>query len=280
LELLSQGGGSAVTFSNAPFSVDTAGNVTVPTTISVPTPTIAAHAATKAYVDALTATNVSYIGTASGTNNYTVTLTPTPPSLASLTNIPIYIKFTNANTNVSTLNANSFGAVPLSGGNYNAGKYYSFLYDGSKFQNLERVSAIAKGTAQAVTGTTLTNDNTLFMPVAINETWTFHLTARLSTTNTATGLKYTFTAPTGATGAFSNTTNTIATTANFGSALTPNFSGNSPGYMQIVGDIETDGTHTGLLQFQFASDTAGVTVNLPSPGVNGNAYLVAVRVSP
>ena len=90
LQLLSQGGGGAVTFSAAPFSVDTSGNVTIPTTIVVPTPTASGQAATKAYVDGFACNTPSQTTTlanttiAVNTNKTLFTLASTPPGTTGL----------------------------------------------------------------------------------------------------------------------------------------------------------------------------------------------------
>lgn len=55
LGLFSQAGGSAVTFANAPFSVDTSGNVTVSTTLTVPVPASSTQAAQLASVSSFAA---------------------------------------------------------------------------------------------------------------------------------------------------------------------------------------------------------------------------------
>lgn len=59
LGLISQAGGNPVTFSAAPFTVDTNGNVTVNVTLSIPAPTLSLHATTKAYVDSGDANSLS-----------------------------------------------------------------------------------------------------------------------------------------------------------------------------------------------------------------------------
>lgn len=67
LQLLSQGGGAAVTFAAAPFSIDLSGNVTIPTSIVVPTPTLSSQATTKVYVDGQTVNAPSLTTTLSNT---------------------------------------------------------------------------------------------------------------------------------------------------------------------------------------------------------------------
>src|SRR6478736_1996647 len=56
-------------------------------------------------------TAIAYYGTASGTNTYSVTLTPAPTAYGTGT---VYtVKFTNANTGASTLDANGLGAKTI-----------------------------------------------------------------------------------------------------------------------------------------------------------------------
>jgi hypothetical protein len=81
----------------------------------------------------------SYVATASGTNTYTAS---TSPSFATyLTNTLYTITFTNGNTGAATLNLNSLGAkgiqykgAALAGGEIPAGATVELLYDGTQFQ--------------------------------------------------------------------------------------------------------------------------------------------------
>ena len=90
LSLFSQGGGSAVTFSNPPFAVDTSGNVTISTRLVVPTPTASNQAAqlgsvTGFAVGAPTTTTTLFNSTiTSGSNASIFSLTSTPPGSTSL----------------------------------------------------------------------------------------------------------------------------------------------------------------------------------------------------
>ena len=79
------------------------------------------------------------IPTATGTNTYAVTLNPawTTP----ITNQLIYVKFTNANTGTSTLNADGtarplrkYGAVELVANDIKAGQILAITWDGTQFQ--------------------------------------------------------------------------------------------------------------------------------------------------
>lgn len=77
-------------------------------------------------------------GVATGTNAYTVTVTPAPDA----TNPTISVKFTNANTAASTLNVNAGGVVPIvksSGaalvtGDILANTVYLLTFDGTNWQ--------------------------------------------------------------------------------------------------------------------------------------------------
>lgn len=110
-----------------------------------------------------------YRGTAAGTNTYTVTVTPAITAYANYQTF--LVKFTNANTGASTLNANSLGAktlvkngsTALSSGDISAGQAYLIMYDGTNLQILGRISAGVSGlTANRVTfaasATSLTDD--------------------------------------------------------------------------------------------------------------------------
>lgn len=77
--------------------------------------------------------------TASGTDSYTATLTPTLD--AYVTGMRLIIKFTNANTGVSTLNIDTLGAKTLQlngsalvAGDIGAGSIKEFVYDGTNFE--------------------------------------------------------------------------------------------------------------------------------------------------
>jgi len=144
LSLLTHGGGAAVTFANAPWSVDSSGNVTIPTTLSVPAPTAIAHATSKTYVDQLGPWSAT---SADGPNTYTATLVDpngvAPLALAQLVGLAIAVKFTNGNTGASTLNVNGFGAkaiqtsgVAITSGQLQAGLYAILVYDGTQFELL------------------------------------------------------------------------------------------------------------------------------------------------
>jgi len=80
----------------------------------------------------------TYFGFATNANNYGVTLTPTPPSLAALQWVPLTIQSEGTNTGAVTLNFNSFGAVPLVSergqplvaGQFLQSSTYTVIYDG------------------------------------------------------------------------------------------------------------------------------------------------------
>lgn len=77
--------------------------------------------------------------TASGTDTYTVTLSPTPLSYAA--GMPLHIKFTNANTGAATINVNSLGAKSikrpdgsaLAANDISASHIAFLIYDGTNF---------------------------------------------------------------------------------------------------------------------------------------------------
>ena len=78
--------------------------------------------------------------TATGTNNYVATISPAITSYVSTQRF--FIKFTNANTGISTLNLNGLGVknlykgvnTPLIAGDILAGKILEVVYDGTNFQ--------------------------------------------------------------------------------------------------------------------------------------------------
>lgn len=94
----------------------------------------------KHYSDIKNEIEIKY-ATASGTNNYTVTISGITAYTEGLS---VKIKFTNANTGASTLNINGLGAKnivksngnPLSSGNIKAGQICHLVYTGSVFQLL------------------------------------------------------------------------------------------------------------------------------------------------
>lgn len=78
--------------------------------------------------------------TASGTNTYTATLSPSISAYT--TNHKYFVKFTNANSGASTLNLNGIGAIDikksgstaLSSGDISAGQILELIFDGTNFQ--------------------------------------------------------------------------------------------------------------------------------------------------
>ena len=75
-----------------------------------------------------------YTGTASGTNTYTVTTTPTLPALAA--NMLLRVKFTNANSGASTLDGTAiqYKGAALTGAEIPAGSTLDLMYDGAALQ--------------------------------------------------------------------------------------------------------------------------------------------------
>lgn len=97
-------------------------------------------------INSLVSSSRTAIGTASGTNSYTLTLSP---ALTSYAFGQVFdVQFTNANTGASTLNINGLGAVSivrngskvLKSGDILAGQVFSLFYDGTNFQIIGRVS--------------------------------------------------------------------------------------------------------------------------------------------
>ena len=90
LSLFSQGGGSAVTFANPPFSIDTSGNVTIPTTLTVPTPLTSTQAAqlgnitTFAVQAPVVTTTLVNTTIAAGANALVFSITTKPPGTTQL----------------------------------------------------------------------------------------------------------------------------------------------------------------------------------------------------
>lgn len=140
------------TFSAAPvFSTAfTLPNSTIATTQSV------GDNSTKVATSALVASEVtSGVYTASGTNTYTVTI----PGVTAYANSKVTVLFTNANSNTSTVNVNSLGAITVKKavssnvitGDIAAGSIHTLTYDGTNYQ----ISDVAPSTSGwATTGTT------------------------------------------------------------------------------------------------------------------------------
>ena len=90
---------------------------------------------------------LTYFGTATGTNTYAITLSPVPGSY--ITGVTYTVVFTNANTGASTLNLNGLGAKTLQLNNaalaaaaIPAGATLDVVYDGT---NLQIIGASASG---------------------------------------------------------------------------------------------------------------------------------------
>lgn len=106
-EMFGGAGSASVTYAVPPFVTDvTTGLTTVPGP-----PTVDLGIATKKYVQ--NGLNTNFIGIASGTDTYVVTLAPVPQNLGGLVGVPLTVQFQNANTGPATLNCNGFGAHPI-----------------------------------------------------------------------------------------------------------------------------------------------------------------------
>lgn len=76
------------------------------------------------------------------TNNYAITLTPSPASLAFLVGVPIRVQTARANTGASTLTVNNLASTliinpdgsGLSAGNIRGNSVVTFVYDGANFE--------------------------------------------------------------------------------------------------------------------------------------------------
>lgn len=112
--------------------------------------------------------------TASGTDTYTATLSPSISSYSS--DHRYFIKFTNANTGAATLNLNSIGAksivkngsTALSAADIKAGQILILAYDGTNLQIVGNVSSgggisglTANRIPYAISSTALTDDSAL-----------------------------------------------------------------------------------------------------------------------
>lgn len=81
-----------------------------------------------------------YHATATGTNTYAATVSPSITAYA--IDLKVYIKFTNGNSSAATLNLNGLGAksikksgtVALASGDISAGQILCLVYDGTNFQ--------------------------------------------------------------------------------------------------------------------------------------------------
>lgn len=112
--------------------------------------------------------------TASGTDTYTATVTPTPAYQNGLT---VKVKFTNANTGASTINLNSLGAKSvtkkdgsaLSAGDISAGQLAVLVYDGTKFQIIgDGGAGGGGGTWGSITGTLSSQTD---LQTALDDKW-------------------------------------------------------------------------------------------------------------
>ena len=99
----------------------------------------------------------NYAADAGTANNYVVTLSPAPASLAALTGSPIRFKAANACTGASVLNVNGLGNVAirhqdgstaLGVGDIVAGQVVEAFYDGTYFQI--RQASSGSGVSMAV----------------------------------------------------------------------------------------------------------------------------------
>jgi len=107
------------------------------------------------------------VGPASGTNTYTVTLTPT---LTAYVNRQVFwITFGNTNTGASTLNIDGLGAIPLVknvstalvSGDITAGAILPVIYDGTNFQIDLKYAGIPTFQQVLIAGATMTQNNTI-----------------------------------------------------------------------------------------------------------------------
>jgi hypothetical protein len=95
---------------------------------------------TDSFVNKVDDVYTSYVVTASGTDTYTATSSPSIGAYTSGTKF--FVKFTNANTGAATLNLNAIGAISikksgtdaLSAGDIAAGQVLQLFYDGTNFQ--------------------------------------------------------------------------------------------------------------------------------------------------
>jgi hypothetical protein len=133
--------GGVGNFNNRPSSTLTQDHIFVGNGSNVPTDVPMTGDASIVASGAITlaAGQRRYRGTASGTNTYTVTTSPTHTAYSA--GDLLTITFTNANTGASTLNDNSLGAkaiqykgAALTGGEIPAGATVELLYDGTQFQ--------------------------------------------------------------------------------------------------------------------------------------------------
>lgn len=113
----------------------------------------------------------NYFGTASGTDNYSLTFSPgTNFTLGdgSSTTFAFYVRFANANTGAVTLNVNGSGAKPVKkfsneavfAGEIEAGAIHLLTFDGTNFQILSALSTIVAGVILQVKTTTDTTIDT------------------------------------------------------------------------------------------------------------------------
>lgn len=146
-------------------------------------PVLFADSTTSGYILASGATGSAglRLGTAAGTDTYTLTLSP---ALTAYTDgLALLVKFTNANTGAATLNVNSLGAkdivisenIPLVAGQLSGDKYYMLVYDGTRFQvsDIPFVSNTTNAKAAYIdaSGRLRWAEGSLFSP--INRAWQF-----------------------------------------------------------------------------------------------------------
>jgi len=163
---------------------------------------------------------------ASGTDTYTATIAPVPPSLSSLR---VFVYFTNANTGASTINFNGLGATSivsgsggaLSSGDIGAGTIKLLSYNGTAFQII--------GGGGAATTVTLSGDVSGSGTTSISTTLATVTVAKGGTGNTS----LTAYAP-----VFGGTTSTAATQSgtvgSSGQHLTSNGAGALPTFQNNV----------------------------------------------
>ncbi len=269
----------------AALAITSGGLVTIsqPGATVVADPTTALGIATKQYVDGKALGLPT--GTASGTNTYTVTLSPVPSSLAALTGVPVTVTFSIGNTDISTLNPNTLGAVSLvqngatlAAGSLVANQTYVVIYNGTNFELIGAFQPPTrrayKTSDQSVTSsTTLVNDNNLFFSVLAGEVWQFEVDIyTTSSTIPLGGLAAAFVVPAGCTLQWGradagSTAQTVSGTA------TSIVSG--PVLIKLIGQVIV-GSTAGTVQFQFAQQTSTATATVMKAG----SSLVATRMNP
>lgn len=222
-------------------------------------------------------------GTASGTDNYVVTLSPVPTGL--IAGQFYVIKFTNANTGPAVLAVNAIpavsitknGSIALVANDIKANQELVLVFDGTNLQIVglgQTAYTIGKPTDQTRTGTnTLADDSTLLFAIGANQAWKFSIMALCVSTGNS-GLQVGIACPAGFTTLAWNQANGINSQVHItsGVAVTINGTGNATSSCIIEGII-LNGPTAGNVSFQWSQ----LNNNADTATIKAGSQLVAIR---